>query len=153
MIVIAFFVWLLSGSKGSPRRTDDVSGISRWREPRIDVTMTTKRLDPEHEDTGPRPTYSTIEDWKGDLRTIWQGDPRTIEFTYGTRDGDKTRRKVDVEQVLVDGRGEIYMRAFCHLRNEPRTFRFDRIRTKILDRSQRFEPYEWLGEKLNIEGY
>jgi len=95
-------------------------------------------------------SYSSLDEWKKDLKIIWKGR-RTVEFTYEKFDESKSRRKVDVKQILKDGKNEIYLRGFCHLRKEVRTFNVMNITTKILDKSQRYEVGEWLAFKLNIE--
>ncbi|MHB1004406.1 MAG: 3'-5' exonuclease [Chloroflexota bacterium] len=51
---------------------------------------------------------------------------RLLEITYlGTR-GERTRRIVEAREVYASGE-TLYLDAFCHLRQEQRTFRLDRI--------------------------
>lgn len=59
------------------------------------------------------------------------GNGRQIEFDYLNSRGEHERRKVDplrVESVDADW----YLRAWCHLRGAPRTFRLDRIADAIM---------------------
>ena len=84
--------------------------------------------------------------------TIWQGTAPTIEFTYESFGGEKTRRKVDVTSVLFDKDSEdIYLKGICHLRNEERSFRGWNIQTMLLCKSQRYYLEEWLTEVLHIQ--
>jgi DNA polymerase III subunit epsilon len=51
---------------------------------------------------------------------------KRLQITYVDKDGEKTQRWVSPIQVM--GLADyIYLRAFCHLRNDERTFRLDRI--------------------------
>jgi DNA polymerase-3 subunit epsilon len=51
---------------------------------------------------------------------------KRIQITYVDKDGERTERWITPMQVL--GLSDyIYLRAFCHLRNDERTFRLDRI--------------------------
>jgi len=69
--------------------------------------------------------------------TIWTGS-KQIRFAYRSADGDYTDREVTVHKVVSSGTGwsdDIYFVGHCHLRNEPRTFRLDRVRhrNKVVD--------------------
>lgn len=69
--------------------------------------------------------------------TIWTGS-KQIRFAYRTSDGDYSDREVTVHKVVSSGTGwsdDIYFFGHCHLRNEPRTFRLDRVRyrNKVVD--------------------
>ena len=69
--------------------------------------------------------------------TIWSGS-KQIRFEYRTSDGDYSDREVTVHKVVSSGSGwsdDIYFMGHCHLRNEPRTFRLDRVRprNKVVD--------------------
>lgn len=55
------------------------------------------------------PTYENLDQWKEDATTIWKGDPQTIVFSYRDAQGDKSRRKVDVRNVIKTSRGIIYL--------------------------------------------
>ena len=94
--------------------------------------------------------YESLDDWKEDTVVLWHGNPRRIEFTYEKFDGAKSRRAVDVDRIIQDGAGRIYLQGHCQLRNENRTFQIDRITTKILDKSTRYEVFDWLDTKFNI---
>lgn len=69
--------------------------------------------------------------------TIWAGS-KQIRFEYRSSAGDYSDREVTVHKVLSSGTGwsdDIYFVGLCHLRNEPRTFRLDRVRprNKVVD--------------------
>jgi len=85
-----------------------------------------------------------LHEWEKDLSTIWRGAPKTIEFSYESFKEEKTRRKVDVRKIVKNSRGIIYLRGFCHLRNEERTFRADNITSKILESGHHYNVGEWL---------
>lgn len=67
---------------------------------------------------------------------IWQGNKR-IRFAYRNAVSDGTDREVSVRKVMSAGSGhddDIYFQGYCHLRNEPRTFRLDRVKgRKVVD--------------------
>lgn len=88
----------------------------------------------------------SIEEWRADLTTIWAGDTATISFTYQNNDGDKSRRKVDVDEIQRDRNGEIYLLGLCHSRNERRTFRVSRIDSDIRTKGRIIDPFEWVEE-------
>lgn len=52
--------------------------------------------------------------------------PRRVNFTYRNYEYEVTTRTVDVE-CAYDGPGGYYFRGYCHLRQERRTFRLDRV--------------------------
>lgn len=63
-------------------------------------------------------------------KTLWQGS-RRIHFIYDPQYRN-TVREVTVHKVISMGRSnnETYFKGHCHLRNEPRTFRLDRIKSR-----------------------
>lgn len=95
--------------------------------------------------------YTSLDDWEKDIEIIWSGKPRIIEFTYEKYGGEKSRRKLELMQILKNNNGSVYLRGICQLRNEERTFDVMRIETKILDKSKRYEIPEWFYEKLKID--
>ena len=61
---------------------------------------------------------------------LWTGEKR-IRFSYRTGDVDSNEREVTVYEISTAGSGwsdDIYFKGHCHLRNEERTFRLDRVR-------------------------
>jgi predicted DNA-binding transcriptional regulator YafY len=88
-----------------------------------------------------KPTGKTLDDFIGLYNSpAWPHDGiqlptqlgeaiysgKRLQITYVDKDGEKTRRWVTPIQVL--GYADyIYLRAYCHLRNDERTFRLDRI--------------------------
>lgn len=71
-----------------------------------------------------RPAKPTIT--VGDLRqATW--DERTIEFAYTDAKGDDTRRKVNPLSIVYMDRSNVLI-SWCHLRQDFRVFRLDRIR-------------------------
>lgn len=77
------------------------------------------------------------DDFLSEGKTIWEGS-RHIRFAYSDHSGDSSEREVTVRRVVSLGRanGDTYFLGYCHLRNEPRTFRLDRIKSrKVTDTS------------------
>lgn len=95
-----------------------------------------------------------LAEFEESLTTIWAGDTRTIEFTYEKPFGrGRSRRRVDVEEMMYDAKGRIILRGQCHERGEERTFREDRILTKIKSGFKRYEFDEWCEELLGVNLY
>jgi hypothetical protein len=54
--------------------------------------------------------------------------PISVEIKYCDRDGEITNRKIDILYIAAsDYNDGYYIKAFCHLRNENRTFNIERI--------------------------
>jgi hypothetical protein len=70
------------------------------------------------------------QDFLSNGKILWQGS-RRIQFVYDPRYRD-TVREVTVHKVISLGRSnyETYLQGHCHLRNETRTFRLDRIKNR-----------------------
>jgi DNA polymerase III epsilon subunit family exonuclease len=69
-----------------------------------------------------KPVGKTLDDFMGEA--IYSG--KRLQITYVDNKGEKTQRWVTPIQVM--GLADyIYLRAYCHLRNDERTFRLDRI--------------------------
>ncbi len=65
--------------------------------------------------------------------TIWTG-AKQIRFNYRNAQGEYSDREVTVHKVVA-GEDDTYFVGLCHMRNEPRTFRLDRVypRNKVTD--------------------
>lgn len=88
---------------------------------------------PDHEEAGD--FVDDDDDLLADGKVVWKGS-KTIRFAYGDFKGGKSDREVTVHQVVALGAtvGQTYFRGHCHLRDEPRTFRADRIKgRKVID--------------------
>ncbi len=82
-----------------------------------------------------RPPAPTIE--VAELRqATW--DERTIEFAYTDAKGDETRRQVDPLSIVYMDRSNVLL-SWCHLRQDFRVFRLDRIRDMSVT-DQSFRP-------------
>lgn len=56
------------------------------------------------------------------------GDDERFSIEYADYNGEITERIITPKMIhLMGGRSEIYISALCHLRNEERTFRSDKI--------------------------
>ncbi len=92
-----------------------------------------------------RPPAPTIE--VAELRqATW--DERTIEFAYTDAKGDETRRRVDPLSIVYMDRSNVLL-SWCHLRQDFRVFRLDRIRDmSVTDQSFRPNRVPMLREVL-----
>jgi membrane protein YdbS with pleckstrin-like domain len=60
--------------------------------------------------------------------------PIPVEIVYRDNDGETTRREIDVLYIAKSNYDDsYYIKAFCHLRDEERTFKVERIRQTIVD--------------------
>lgn len=101
-----------------------------------------------------RPAFDpSFKSWESTLTTVWAGDTDDIEFTYINKKHERTRRRVTVDEVLMDNGSGFYIKGYCHVRGEQRTFNTDNIDTKIKVGSQRFEFDDWCERKLGIDLY
>lgn len=92
-----------------------------------------------------------LAEFEESLTTIWAGTTKTIEFTYEKPFGDRrSRRRVDVEELMYDSKSRLVIRGYCHEKGEERTFRESRIRTKIKCGSKRYDFDEWCVELLDV---
>lgn len=89
-----------------------------------------------------------VAKWEQSLKTVWRGSD-VVEFTYDSSSG-RVRRKVTVNEVLVHPERGIYLRGFCHVRQEERTFHERNIETKILRKSSRHDFDDYLIDVLGI---
>lgn len=89
-----------------------------------------------------------LERWEASLVRLWEGSEE-IEFTYESSSG-RVRRKVTLQAVLRNEKFNVYLRGFCHLRSEERTFSAYSIVTKVLINGKRYEIEDFLSERLGI---
>ncbi|QJT21671.1 WYL domain-containing protein [Aeromonas media] len=113
------------------------------------------RQEPRSERGGARrPAFDpSFKSWESNLTTLWAGDTTDIEFTYINKKGEKTRRKVTVDEILYNGDGEHYIKGYCHVRSETRTFKVSNIDTMIKVGNKRFDFDDWCEVKLGIDIY
>jgi hypothetical protein len=117
---------------------------------RIGVTSSSN-YDPETGEVRDDATYHESQkfaDWEASLVQLWHGSI-DIEFTYESRSG-RTRRKVTLQKVMRNDRGSIYLRGYCHVREEIRTFSRDSIATMILVKGKRYEVEDFVTDFLGI---
>lgn len=108
----------------------------------------------QHADNPDAIAPDKLAEFEESLTTIWAGDSKTVEFTYEKPFGrGRSRRRVDVEELMYDAKGRIILRGHCHERGEERTFREDRIITKIKAGSKRYDFDEWCEELLGVDLY
>ncbi|PKQ81892.1 hypothetical protein CJP16_03595 [Aeromonas sobria] len=92
----------------------------------------------------------TLQVFEDSLTVMWAGDTKPVEFTYVDREGDRTRRTLNVEEVSFNDMGQFYLRGICLSRNERRTFKVDNIATKLKVGSKLYDFEEWCVELLDI---
>lgn len=93
-----------------------------------------------------------MNDYLPDAELVWQDEPISVEFSYENFDGNKSRRVVDVEQILVDKKKHLfYLYGYCHLRKEKRHFKHTNITTMLKVKSKRFYFEEWIEDELGLD--
>lgn len=80
-------------------------------------------------------SYAPAAPWAGEgLLPDWLGEAlhanRPVEIVYFDKQGVRTRRTITPTQVFT-ANGVTYLVAFCHLRQEERQFRLDRIQAIV----------------------
>lgn len=86
-----------------------------------------------------------LENWRRRLETVWKGAARSVEFTYLSKGGKSTRRKVDITKIYLDPETQsYYLEGYCHLRQDTRIFDSYDIETKILEKSRRYDIDDWI---------
>lgn len=91
-----------------------------------------------------------LDKFEASLTTLWAGDTKPVEFTYVNAKEEKTRRKVQVSEVMFNERGAFYLRGFCQVRQEQRTFKVDNIETMLKVGSKRYYFEEWCADVLGL---
>ncbi len=96
---------------------------------------------------------SSLAKWRSSLQLVSKGMGETIEFTYESRDGERSRRIIDLHAILQAANERMYFSGYCHTEKEDRTFNIDSITTMIKHKSKRYEVYEYLEDKYGLEVY
>lgn len=91
-----------------------------------------------------------IDRFEQSLTVLWAGNKSTVEFTYVSFDGERSRRKVDVDELSFNERGQFYLRGLCHKRQEQRTFKVDNIETQLKVGSKRYEFEDWCSDVIGL---
>lgn len=94
---------------------------------------TTAHREPWHgrqwRDTGDpadRPEGDRFKNWDEAFNRPVSGERFLIE--YADENGEVSEREIEPESIhLIRNSPTVYIRAFCHLRNDQRTFRNDRV--------------------------
>lgn len=97
------------------------------------------------------PNIDCISDFKNSLAIVWANGDYDIEFSYESRDGERSRRKITLEEISVTTNFTPYIVGFCHLRHEQRCFKMERILSKVKYDSRYYELYEFLETVLHLE--
>lgn len=97
-----------------------------------------------------KPHGDSLKKFDDSLTTLWAGRTNPIEFSYVSRGGDRTRRKIRVDEVSFDSKGSFYLIGVCFLRSERRTFKVDNISSKLKVGPRRYDFEEWCVEILGI---
>ncbi|MFU7365803.1 WYL domain-containing protein [Pseudomonas aeruginosa] len=90
---------------------------------RVKVIQPRTHSEPLLERTGEQAEQAFAEFFQGE--TIWTG-AKKVRFNYRNSQGEYLDREVTVHKVVAV-EGDTYFVGFCHIRNEPRTFRLDRV--------------------------
>jgi hypothetical protein len=95
-------------------------------------------------------SYDTLDEWKADLKTLWQGSPLKIEFTYESR-RERKRRIITLKKVAKNSRNELFLIGICHDKNQERTFNIENVTTMIKYKSKRYTHFDFLQEIVSID--
>lgn len=91
---------------------------------------------------------SGVRAWEDSLAPLWHGEVEAT-FSYRSRKTqERTRRTVTVTSIVRDHKDALYLRGFCHLRNEDRTFALDRITTKLTIGGKKYDAMEYVRDKI-----
>jgi len=96
---------------------------------------------------------SSLTKWMNSLQLVSNGMGETIEFTYESRDGERSRRVIDLHAILQSANERMYLSGHCHTEQDIRTFNIDNITTMIKHKSKRYEVYEYLEDKYGLDIY
>lgn len=145
------------------KRPSPAAAIVSAPEPPVEITI------PLHlqEDLPPTPVFATgtkpaqvdddddaLSEWRARLVTSWSGPPRTVEFTYESREGKRRSRTVDVTRISRDPKKDTwYLQGFCHWRQEERAFDTLCIMSKIRDGGRRWEIEDWITKVAGHEAW
>lgn len=92
-----------------------------------------------------------LDDFKDNLSIIWTGTPYEIEFTYRNGSGDRSRRKITLEEISVSSGFTPYFIGLCHINNDVRCFRMDRITSKIKYKSKLYDVVEFVDVVMDLD--
>lgn len=120
-VVMIYFVWAVFETIRYRRKAKKIKS---------DMDTSTRDRTPLRTDEPARHTLSPTRDVENMDHVLWSGE-RRIRFAYRSGDGSDTTREVTVYQVKSVGSGwndDLYFSGLCHLRDEERMFRLDRVR-------------------------
>ncbi|MCQ2378112.1 MAG: ankyrin repeat domain-containing protein [Victivallaceae bacterium] len=100
------------------------------------------------EDEIPDFVYGQEGLWPILRRALREG--RVAKIVYLDSENDRTEREILPEVLFRAGYGVWYVAAFCHLRNEARTFQLDRIQR--IELTQKKEASFGVADKIRTEG-
>lgn len=83
-------------------------------------------------------------------KTLVYSGANKINIDYRDAQDNRTNRDIVIRYLYDDG-GRTYIRAFCLLRNEMRTFRIDNICKMYIDGAEISEPENYFRDKIKAE--
>lgn len=83
-------------------------------------------------------------------KTLVYSGANKINIDYRDAQDNQTNRDIVIRYLYDDG-GKTYIRAFCLLRNEMRTFRIDNIRKMYIEGAEISEPENYFRDKIKAE--
>lgn len=104
---------------------------------------------PEHD---PEPDMPGRATWEEGLAPAGEDLAGIIAvLDYKDSAGRLSRRRITLHKIEANDAGQIYLRAFCHERQAPRSFRFDRVRS-VIDLDGVFhEPDRFFADVLQVD--
>jgi hypothetical protein len=103
-------------------------GFRFWQGPRNqDAPKTPKRR------SSPRDEIAIHKQYEKSITQNFPLPKLRVFMKYLDSSGDLTERYVQIQELQISRDGDLYLRGFCELRNEERTFRIDRINQLSVD--------------------
>ena len=91
-----------------------------------------------------------IDDWAANSNVVWSGNVANVTFSYKAKSGTQSKRTVDLNRLLVAENGKLYFDAYCHKRNDDRSFYIDSIVTKLSVNGKNYGVYDYIENNIGV---
>lgn len=92
-----------------------------------------------------------FKNFENDLKPIWDGGGYSISFEYINARGNKTKREILLNKVLINSNDKVYFLGYCLDNNEDRTFKVEGILFPIEYAGQKYSVARFLTQALGLE--
>ncbi|OTA14447.1 hypothetical protein Xbed_03682 [Xenorhabdus beddingii] len=89
---------------------------------------------------------SPLDEFKDNLSIVWADAPILIEFNYSS----SGKRMLSLEEVSINSVGEPYFFGYCMEANGDRTFKVERIASKIQYNGETYSKKEFFNDILQL---